>query len=403
MVTYKYKAISWDGAPVSGIIEAADEYEAVSKIKESCSLVTKITPVKVRQGILTMEIGSKKIDLKALSVVCSQFAIILKAGMRITQCVELIADQTADKKLKKLLEEVAEGVAAGHSMADSFEKSGKDRLPITFIETIRAGEHAGTVDTAFESLYHYFEKRYKTKQKVMGALTYPIFVIITAIVSLIVVMIKVVPTITSIFAEMGGDLPAPTKLLIGMSNFFAKNILFIILAVILAIILFKVYTNTEEGRIRWNRFTLRVPVLGKISWLNGASQFANTMGTLLAAGLPVTQALGVTAKTMDNYMLGIETGKMVTGIEEGRRLGDCMREKNIYPKTLNEMCAIGEETGELESTLETIGEYFDNEAGNATAKAISMLEPTIMVFMAIISGFIVISIYLPIFTMYDMM
>ena len=152
MVTYKFKAISRDGAPVTGIIEAYDEYAAVAQIKETCSLVTKITPVRERTGILSKEIGSNKINLKKLSVMCSQFAIILRAGMPVTKCVELIADQTEDRRLKKLLFGVAKDVAAGHSLADSFVNADKNAFPVTFIETVRSGEQTGTAEMVFQNL-----------------------------------------------------------------------------------------------------------------------------------------------------------------------------------------------------------------------------------------------------------
>lgn len=403
MVTYKYKAISKDGAPVSGIIEAYDEYAAVARIKETCRLVTKITPVQEKSNILSMEIGSRKINLKALAVMCSQFSIILTAGMPAAKCVELIADQTSDKKLRKLLTEVAKDVSAGHSMADSFENSDREAFPATFIETVRSGEQSGTVEQVFKNLSTYYEKQYKTQQKISAALSYPLFVVCVAIVVIIVIMVKVIPAMTDIFKDLGGEMPAPTQLLINISNFFTGNILIILMLMAVCVIVFIVAIRTDEGRMYWNRLKLKVPVFGNISLLNASGQYANTMSTLLAAGLSVPQALEVTAKTLDNYMLAMETAKMVTGLEEGRRLGNCMRERNCYPRTLNEMCAIGEETGELEETLKTIGSYFDNEAEHATQKALSKLEPAILVLMAIVAGFIVISVYLPIFTMYDLM
>lgn len=403
MVTYKYKAVSKDGAPVSGIIEAYDEYAAVAKIKETCRLVTRITPVKEKSGILATEIGSGKVNLKALAVMCSQFAIILTAGMPAAKCVELIADQTSDKKLRKILIGVAKDVTAGNGLADSFENADKNAFPNTFFETVRSGEQSGTVDNVFKNLSAYYEKLYKNRQKVSSALSYPMFVLGVAIVVVIVIMVKVIPTMTSIFKDLGGELPLPTRLLISMSNFFKHNILFILLGAAAAAVVFLSWIRTDEGRLRWNGLKLKVPVFGNIGLLNAAGQFANTMSTLLASGLSVPRALEVTAKTMDNYMLAVETAKMVTGLEEGRRLGSCMRERNCYPRTLNEMCAIGEETGELEETLKTIGAYFDNEAEHATQKAISKLEPTILVLMAVVAGFIVISVYLPVFTMYDLM
>lgn len=403
MITYKYKAISKDGAQVSGIVEAYDEYTAVAQIKETCRLVTKITPVQEKSSILTKELGSKRVNLKALSVMCSQFAIILTAGMPAAKCVELIADQTSDKKLRKILIEAARDVTAGHSMADSFENVDREAFPTTFLETVRSGEQSGTVENVFKNLSIYYEKQYKTRQKVSAALSYPLFVIGVAIVVVMVIMVKVIPTMTGIFKDLGGAMPLPTQLLISMSDFFKNNILVILMVTAVAVILFLAAMRTEDGRLRWNRFKLKIPVFGEIGLLNASGQFANTMSTLLAAGLSVPRALEVTAKTLDNYMLAMETAKMVTGLEEGRRLGNCMRERNCYPRTLNEMCAIGEETGELEETLKTIGTYFDNEAEHATQKAISKLEPTILVLMALVAGFIVISVYLPVFTMYDLM
>lgn len=403
MVTYRYKAISKDGEPVGGIVEAYDEYEAVARIKETCRLVTKIEPVKEKSGILMMEIGSKKVSIKALSVMCSQFAIILKAGMPVARCVELIEDQTEDKKLKKILRAVGRDVAAGHSLADSFAGAGAEVFPMTFIETVRSGEQTGTVEQVFKNLSGFYEKQYKTRQKVSSALTYPIFVIIIAIVVVMVIMVKVIPAMTNIFKELGGEFPLPTRILIGTSNFFKNNIMIILLAVVVLSLVFVAYTRTDSGRFHWNRLKLKIPILGKISLLHASGQFASTMSMLLTAGMPLPQSLAVTARTIDNYMLSVETGQMVGGLEEGRRLGALMIEKNCYLKTLNEMCAIGEETGELEETLKTIGEFFDNEASHATEKAIALLEPTILVFMALLAGFIVISIYLPIFTMYDLM
>ena len=403
MVTYKYKAISRDGLPVSGIVEAYDEYAAVAQIKETCSLVTRITPVRERSGLLTKEINVKKIDLKALSMVCSQFSVILAAGMPIAKCVGLIAGQSEDKRLKRILSNVARDVAAGYGLADSFETAGKGVLPLTFIETVRSGEQSGTLENSFESLSGFYERRYKTKQKVSAALTYPVFVMIIAVVVMIVVMVKVIPTVSGIFDELGGDMPPSTKALISVSAFFQKHILWILLGMLLLTALSVAAVRTEEGRVKWNRLKLKVPILGKISMLNASSQFANTMSTLLGAGLPVARALAVTAKTLDNYMLSLETSKMVTGLEEGRHLGTCMKECGCYPQTLNDMCVIGEETGELEETLKTIGRYFDNEAEHATQKALSKLEPAILVLIAGIAGFIVISIYLPIFNIYDMM
>ncbi len=402
MITYRYKALTAKGVKVNGVVEAVDEYAAVAQIKGTCTIVLDIKPVKQKKSILSMEIGKPKVDQKALSVMCSQFSIILKSGVPIDTCMSLISKQVNDKLLKKVLEKSAEDVAKGHSIASSFEKN-CPYLPPTFIETIRAGEESGTLENSFETLYKYYDKSFKTKQKVKQAMSYPIFVLVIACIVLVVVMVKVIPTIATTFIELDGEMPAMTKALILISNFTRDYIWWIALAVLFLIISFKLYCSSEKGRVLWNRVKLKIPVLGNIALLSGAAQFANTMTALLTAGLSVSRSLEITGKVMDNYLMKQEINKMTGSIEEGKRLGDCMKKSKYFPDALTEMCSIGEETGELEMTLETIGTYYDNEAQYATTKAIQKLEPSILILMALFAGFIVIAIYLPMFTMYDLM
>lgn len=402
MVTYQYKALSTNGAKVSGIVEAVDEYAAVAQIKGSCPIILDIKPVKGKTGILSKEIGTPKIDQKALAVMCSQFAIILKSGVAIDTCMTLISRQLKDKYLKKMLERSAEDVSRGNSIASSFERN-CPYLPPTFLETVRAGEESGTIERSFETLYKYYDKSFKTKQKIKQAMYYPIFVLILAVVVLAVVMVKVIPAIADTFTDLEGEMPALTKGMIALSEFTQNNIWWIALVVLLTVVIGKLYCKTEKGKVWWNQLKLKFPILGNIALLSGAAQFANTMSTLLAAGLSVSRALEATGRVLDNYIMEQEVAKMVGHIEEGKRLGECIRSSRCFPDTLKEMCAIGEEVGELESTLETIGTYYDSEAQHATEKAIQKLEPAILIIMALFAGFIVIAIYLPMFSMYELM
>ena len=403
METYKYSAMSPDGAKVSGVVEAIDEYAAVERVKTNYPIVLSIQKVKSadEKSLLNMEIGSNKVDPKALSVMCSQFATILSAGVDVATCMEMIANQTEDKKLKKMLASAAKDVAQGNSVAASMEKNCPG-LPTTFVETVRAGELSGNLDASFETLKEYFERNYQLKQKIKSALSYPLFVVVVAIVVVIVIMVKVVPTLTQVFGEMGGELPMVTQILIMTSNFFAKAWPFMLLIAIVGFIVFKLWSGREPGRTQWSKFMLKMPVLGKINTLSGCADFAATMSALLKAGLPVTEALQVTAKTLDNYVLGVETARLAEKVQIGQRLGDAMRKADVFPQTLTEMTAIGEETGELEKTLKTVGDYYSNEASYAMNEAISKLEPTLLVFLAGFAGYIVIAIYMPMFTMYNL-
>lgn len=403
MTSFKYSAISKDGAKVNGIVNAIDEYAAVDKIKAKYPVVVKIEEVKdsLANRILNFEIGSKY-DAKALSVMCSQFSIILNSGVSIDACLNMIAAQTNDKKLKKMLELSAEDVAQGTPIAVAFEKN-YSGLPVTFIETIRAGETSGTLDSSFETLAEFYEKSYTLAQKVKSAMTYPIFVLGVGVVVLIVVMAFVMPTFTSMFDDLGGELPGITKVLISITNFFQKYWLIMILILILSFILFKVYTHTEDGKRKWNEFLLKMPVLGNVNRLQGATEFASTMATLLHAGLTVGDALTVTSKVVNNYVYSEDIKQMAEKIATGNELGDLMRKDENFPQVLKEMTAVGEKTGELEKTLDTIADYYNQEYNYAVNQAIAKLEPAMLVFLALFAGFIVIALYLPMFTMYDMM
>ena len=396
--------MSDNGQKVSGVIEAFNEMDAVDRLKQNHSIIIKMTPVKGEgEGFLNMEIGGNKLNNKAFIVMCSQFAIILNAGIPIARTVHLIAEKTSDKPLKKMLLKVGEDVEAGRSVAASFAERGEKLLPPTFVETIAAGEQSGNLDKAFQTVHEHFDKQAKMAAKVRSAMAYPLFVLFIAVAVVAVLMIKVVPTFTAIFDSMGGELPGVTKALIAISNFFIHYWMILVAIIAVVVIFYKVYGNTEEGRMNFAKWILKVPILGNIQELNAASEFANTMATMLASGLPMTRAISITAKTMSNYFMSTETGKLAVKLEEGRGLGQSMREANFMPDILVDMVAVGEETGEMEKTLNTIAKYYDAELDMAIANALAKLEPALLVGLAGIAGFIVIAIYMAMFGMYAIM
>lgn len=402
--TFKYAAISKSGEKVSGVVEAYNELDAVDRIKRECDIVLKISKVETEKtGFLNMEIGGKKLNKKAFTVMCSQFAIILKAGIPVGRTVHLIADKTTDKVLKKMLKQVAEDVEGGRSLAASFAERGGKILPANFVETIHAGEQTGNIDQSFQSMYEHYDKQVKTRAKVRSALAYPAFVLVVAIAVVIVLMVKVVPTFMAIFESYGAELPLPTRILIAMSEFFQKYYIVIIVVIAVVVIGYKIYGNTESGRMRLAKIGLKLPVFGNINILTAASQFANSMAMMLGAGLTMTKGLSITAKVIDNYFISQEIGKISGRIEEGHGLGVSMRESGCMPDILVDMVAVGEETGELEDTLKTISAYYDVELSMATAAALAKLEPAILVFLAGFAGFIVIAIYMAMFDMYGAM
>lgn len=402
MPNFKYKALSSDGTAQRGVVEAYDEFEAVDLIRQGGRVVTSIAEVDSpdRVSLLRRDLGSPMVSDKLLALMCAQFTIVLRAGMPIVRTVKLIAGQTGDKSLRRLLLQVAEDVAAGHSLAQSFENKGKKNLPGTFIDTVRAGEESGTLESVFARLETYYDKSAKTKARVRGAMIYPAFLMGLAVVVIAIVLGVAMPVFIQMFDASGQELPAVTRVLIALSRFFERWWLAVLAALAALAMGLKLWSNKEKGRLFFARLQLRLPALGSVARMKGASQFANTMATLLAAGMPILRALSVCAKTLDNYHLSTRLGMAAAGLEEGRTLGRCLEQSGVFPDLLVEMTAVGEESGMLEGTLDTIGAYYDAETELASQKALALLQPAITVFMGVVIGFVVIALYLPMFTMY---
>lgn len=395
MKVFKYEAMSSSGSRVQGIIEGYDKNDAIAKVRDQGQVVVKIQEQKSGGGST-----NGKVSDKVLALVCSQFKIILQAGLPLVRTVELVANQTADKTLKAILTEVQRDIEAGHSLAESFAERGKT-LPNTFVETIRAGEKSGNLETSFARLQTYFEKRFITQGKVKGAMTYPAIIVVVMIVAVVIVNVVAVPMFEETFAELGGALPLPTKVLIGVSNAMT-NYGIVMLGVVAALIFaYKVWSSTDKGSKTMAALALSVPMLGKINTLNAATEFATTITTLMSSGLPLVEAITITGKVIKNRLISQAVQGCAVGIESGRRLGDCVREIEYFPDLLIEMTAVGEETGSLESTLTVVADYFDNEVNAAVDGLLSAIEPILIVIIAVFVCFVLLSIYLPMFSMYD--
>ena len=403
MISYKYTALSKDGVKVKGVMEAIDEYDAIDKIKVNNSIILDIE--KIKKGgifdILNMDVNPK-IKIKSLAVMCSQFAIILNAGTPIDQTIKMIAAQTQDKKLKKLLDNAYLDVSHGSSVEAAFRKN-SNALPEVFLQTIGAGEKTGKLALSFENMQYYFENSFKNSQKLKSATTYPLFVLTIAIIVVIIVMVKVIPTLTSVFAELGGELPIMTQILIDISDWFSNCWLILVGIILVLYIGYKLYTKNEDNKIKVAESKLKFPILGNINLLTNCQEFSTTMATLLDAGLTVSEALRTTSKCLTNDALSKEVYAMAEKIDTGSSLTDTMSNSKYLPITLKEMTGIGEKSGELVSTLKTISDYYSNETDYATKAALARLEPTMLIILAIFAGYIVIAIYLPMFTMYSMM
>lgn len=400
MPTFKYEGLYAGGERVTGVVEAVSQNDAVAQIRQSCEVVLSLkeVPKAVTRDPLAR---FQKISAKSLALTCQQFSIILKAGLPLVQTVNLVADQCTDKVLKQLLYQVSEDVSNGWALSYSLEQRGERKLPVTFRETVRSGEESGDLLSSFSRLADYFTRMSKTRDSVVSALTYPAFVIVVAVIVVAIIMGYAVPTFTSMFESMDIELPWVTVALIAVSDFFQKYTLVLIGLIALIILLLRLYGATEKGGLALARLQLRLPILGGIVRMSGASQFAHTMSTLLTAGMPILQAIEVSGRTMTNRCLSGEVLSTLPGVEGGRSLGECMGYARELPRMLVQMTAVGEATGSMESTLKVLAEYYDNEVEVRTKQALALLEPAIIVVLAIFVVFILMAVYLPMFSMYS--
>lgn len=392
---FKYTATTKDGKKLNGVITAADKGVAMRKIREENkdATINSCAP----QGIdLNVQLTAPKIEAKAIAFACSQFKILLKAGLPLVRSIEVIAEQSTDKVLSQVFGEAAAQVGEGARLSDCLEKA-EIILPTVFVETLRAGEESGTMEMSFAKMEIYFTKAYKLKAKVKAAMSYPIIMIVVAVIVVNVIVIFALPSFVPMFPP--GELPAPTQILLDYYEFLKSYWYLGLIGFGMAAILFKTWVKTEAGASTFAVFAMKAPIFGQINEMNAASQFANTLATLLASGLSVVRALEITAKVITNEAVGESVGTAIKEVVEGATIGGALKKHTILPKLLLEMVEIGEASGSLEETLNTIGAYYDEEADVTISAALSKIEPLMTCVMGVVIGFIMIAMYLPIFNM----
>lgn len=401
MSTFRYEAISKDGVQVHGVVKARDRDEAVGQLKAELPIVINLRETYDYEGIKDkLDSISTGINMQTLALVCQQFAIMLESGIGIEAATRLAANQTSDRQFKRILTNVGDDVAAGYRIADSFAIHGS-KLPATFIEIIRSGEESGSLGEAFKRLADFYMARHKLYAKIKGAMSYPCFIIALAAVVIGVVMTYAVPTLAQTFIDQGNELPAITLFILNISEFLRKWVWLIVLVILIIVVVIVAYKRTPDGGLKLSKLMLRLPLIGHIERLSIASQFSSTMGTMLVAGLPLLRALTITGKTISNKYIMQSIENAARGVESGYSLGECLRKEGTLDELLVEMCAMGESSGSMEETMTSISKYYDYETETAANKALRVLEPAILVFLGIFVGFVVIALYLPMFTMYN--
>lgn len=397
MPKYQYKAKNMAGRIMEGVYEAPNRQAVIDMIRQNSFYHLEIKEIEERKDIKEMGLFAR-IKAKDITIFCNQFASILRAGVPLIQALHMLGEQTNNKALQVIIREMSEDIQKGSSLSMAMNSHG-DKLPPILIHMINAGEVSGTLEDSLEVMAIHFEKAHRLQQKVKSAMTYPIVVSVVAIIVVIFLMAFVVPTFTGLFENSGAELPGVTRALIGMSDFFRKNILLIVFILILIGIGIKLYLSSEVGRLAFDKLKMRLPLLGDLQTKSIAANFARTMSTLMRTGVGITEALNITAKVIMNSYAVQEINKIEKQVIEGKGLYGPVRESGLFPPMLVNMVMLGEESGTMEHMLSKTAVFFEEEVDEATKRLTTMLEPMIVVVLGAIVAFIVIAVALPMFDM----
>lgn len=401
--TYKWAGKTRMGTIQSGEIAAESREEVVAYLRRQNILPTKITarPKAIRFKLPALKAG--KVKDKDIVVFTRQFSTMIDAGLPLVQCLDILSRQTENKALAKTIEQIRVDVETGSTYADALKKHPKTFNEL-YVNMVAAGEAGGILDTILNRLASYIEKAIKLKRKVKGAMIYPSVIVTVAVLVITVIMVFVVPTFSRIFSALGGTLPLPTRIVIGISNFLGGiGGLFILLSIIGFVIFIVQFRRTTFGNRLIDKVLLKFPVFGILIRKVAVAKFTRTLGTLIQSGVPILDGLEITAKTSGNKVIEGAIIETRVSVSEGKSLAEPLMKTRAFPPMVNQMIAVGESTGALDSMLSKIADFYDEEVDIAVANLTAMLEPLLIVFLGVSVGFTVISMYLPIFKLTALM
>ncbi len=402
MSNFKYTALDRSGKEVKGTVEANDKMSANEQLKSKG-----LSPIKVdEEGLFDKDIsfdfgGKKKVKSRDLSVFCRQFVSITRAGVNITDALDMLAGQTENKTLKAAIEDTKLSVQKGETLARAMARQ-TGVFPDIMINMVEAGEATGNLETAFERVGEQMEKSTKIASMVKSAMIYPISLLIIIIGVVVAMMVMVIPTFSSMYADMGAELPALTKMLVACSDFMVNQYLVVIIVVVAVVVGVKVFKSTKTGTYFFDKIFMKAPIFGTIVVKNASANFARTLATLNASGISMIEALEITARTMKNVYFRDDVLNAREKVAEGRPLSEPLKLGGVFPNMVVQMIGIGEETGSMEEMLDTAAGYYEEEVEVATSNIAQIVQPLIIVVLAGIVGVIIMAILIPMFGMYSL-
>lgn len=397
MPKFSWEGKTRTGQAQKGEMEASNEAAVMAQLRRQG-----IMPSKIRERGKGLDVELKipgfepKITTKDLVVFTRQFATMIDAGLPLVQCLDILSRQQPNRTFKKILSQVKESVESGSTFADALKKHPKafDEL---YVNLVAAGEVGGILDTILNRLAAYIEKALKLKKQVKSAMTYPATIIGIAVVVIAVILIFVIPAFEKMFKDFGGALPMPTQVVINLSNFIQHYILVIIGGIVAFIFIVKRIYATPKGRDKMDAWALKLPIFGILIRKVAVAKFTRTLGTMISSGVPILDGLEIVAKTAGNKVVEKAIYKVRQSISEGKTIAEPLEKSGVFPAMVCQMIAVGEQSGAIDTMLNKIADFYDDEVDDAVANLTAMMEPLLMLFLGTTVGGLVIAMYLPIF------
>ncbi len=396
MPVFTYRGTNRAGVTISGEQVAASKTDLINLLRRQQISVTKMSQKGKEFSLPTFGGG---VSSKELAIFTRQFSVMIDAGLPLVQCLEILAGQQENKTFQKVLTGTRAAVEGGSTLSASMRQYEKvfDTLYVNMVE---AGETGGILDTILQRLSAYIEKNVKLKRAVKSALVYPVAVITVAAGVIILLLWKVVPIFATLFTGLGVDLPLPTRIVIALSNFIGSIFGFLILVGFAACaIMLKVWYGTPNGRMAIDAMLLKLPLVGMLLRKIGVARFTRTLGTLISSGVPILEGLDITARTAGNAVIEKALMTVRKAVEAGRNLADPLKDTEVFPGMVTQMIGVGEQTGAMDAMLQKIADFYEDEVDSAVKDLLAAMEPAMIVFLGVVVGGIVISMYLPLFSL----
>jgi len=399
MALFSYKVRSSQGDVLTGTMEAGEQRMVVDRLRRQRFIVLEIGEIKknaLRDTLDSINFLKGRVRQKDLVLYSRQLSTLIGAGVPIVQGLTILLNQIDNPAFKKVITAVREDIESGTSITEAL-----GRHPTVFSELyvnmVRSGELGGILDVILERLSGYLEAAARLRSKIKSAMVYPAVIAFVAGAITTFLMIVVVPAFVKIFQQAGAQLPLPTQILLMVSNFLKRYIIFIIIALIVFFVGLRQYYKTETGSMRIDILLLRLPIFGPLLRKVAVAKFTRTFGTLVKSGVPILQALDTVAKTSGNRVIEKAVLEAKESIREGERISEPIKACGVFPPMVTQMISVGEETGNLDAMLSKIAEFYEQEVDAAVSGLTSMIEPVVIVFMGIIIGAIAVSMYMPMF------